>query len=362
MLLTLAASTSYAAGTGGAGTPVTPIVRAVKCASSQASSCPGGKVVRGSEAILRGSNLEAVTSVVFRGHRTPGDDVTAKPSGSSPRTIRIRVPERAHAGRLALLDRYGGRSTMRRRFALLESYAKPLTPKGGQSLFFYDAERQPTFTFTARVAGAARVEVVDVRTGASVADWAVQLTPGSPQTLTWDGQAAGKPAPRGTYRFRFADTARALLSAAPESEDPFQLADHRFPIAGAHDLGQTPTNGFAGGRNHKGQDMFARCGTRLVAARGGRVEFAGYHAAAGNYVVIDGARTGVDYVYMHMLRAPLVRTGQRVRTGSQLGQVGETGRATGCHLHLEMWSAPGWYSGGSPYDPLPSLREWDAYS
>jgi murein DD-endopeptidase MepM/ murein hydrolase activator NlpD len=65
---------------------------------------------------------------------------------------------------------------------------------------------------------------------------------------------------------------------------------------------------------------------------------------------------------MHMREAPLVRTGQRVFTGQALGEVGESGRASGCHLHFEMWSAPGWYEGGRAFDPLPSLRAWDAYS
>jgi len=72
--------------------------------------------------------------------------------------------------------------------------------------------------------------------------------------------------------------------------------------------------------------------------------------------VIDGANTGVDYVYMHLRRPPLVRTGDRVFTGQKIGEVGETGRATGCHLHFEMWTAPGWYAGGRAFDPLPSLR------
>jgi hypothetical protein len=27
-----------------------------------------------------------------------------------------------------------------------------------------------------------------------------------------------------------------------------------------------------------------------------------------------------------------------------------------------MWSAPGWYEGGSPFDPLAYLQKWDAYS
>ena len=108
--------------------------------------------------------------------------------------------------------------------------------------------------------------------------------------------------------------------------------------------------------------MFASCGTRIAAARGGRVRFAGYQANAGNYVVITSKATDLDYVYMHMQATPLVSTGDQVRTGQPLGSVGDTGRAHGCHLHFELWSAPGWYSGGDPFDPLPRLRQWDAWS
>jgi murein DD-endopeptidase MepM/ murein hydrolase activator NlpD len=102
---------------------------------------------------------------------------------------------------------------------------------------------------------------------------------------------------------------------------------------------------------------------RYTPGRGARgVQYAGYQSAAGYYVVIDGAETGTDYVYMHMLAPPLVQTGQRVFAGQEIGEVGEAGRATGCHLHLEMWSAPGWYEGGKAFDPLPSLESWDGFS
>lgn len=351
-----------AAGTGGTATPGVPSVQAASCVPNPRLGCPPRRLVRGGKAVLRGFNLAPVTGVIFRGHDTRRDDARARVQRRSARRLVVKIPTRAHGGRLTLVDRYGSRVTTRRRFALSETTSMPITPRTGRPIFYFDGRQRPSFTFDARAAGEGQVELVDAETGDTVRTWVLRVSPGAQQTITWDGNAAGKPAPPGEYRFRMADGSRAFLSAASEAEEPFVLADHVFPIRGKHDLGQTPTNGFGGGRNHKGQDMFARCGTGIVAARGGTVAYAGYHSAAGNYVVIDGSGSGVDYVYMHMLRAPLVRTGQRVRTGESLGQVGETGRATGCHLHFEMWSAPGWYAGGSPFDPLPSLRKWDAYS
>ena len=136
-----------------------------------------------------------------------------------------------------------------------------------------------------------------------------------------------------------------------------------FPIQGEHDYGSATSRfGDARGRPHKGQDVFAECGTPLVAAAGGEVRYAGYQSSAGNYIVIEGADPAQDYVYMHLSARALFRTGQTVETGEQIGTVGETGNAQGCHLHFELWTAPGWYEGGSAFDPLPSLRAWDRES
>jgi murein DD-endopeptidase MepM/ murein hydrolase activator NlpD len=217
-----------------------------------------------------------------------------------------------------------------------------------------------------------RVELIRGADGAAVATWEPgAVAPGVPQTVRWDGTAAGKVQKDGVYQFRVTATdasgARAVSSQAPAGPVParapgaFTFLGYRFPILGAHGYGEFAA-AFGGGRGHQGQDVFAACGTPLVAARGGVVEFKQYHSRAGYYLVIDGDQTGVDFVYMHLREAALVSKGDRVRTGQLIGFAGDTGRADGCHLHFEQWSAPGWYTGGSALDPLPALRAWDAQS
>jgi len=132
-----------------------------------------------------------------------------------------------------------------------------------------------------------------------------------------------------------------------------------FPVRARHTYG----DGFGAGRGHQGQDIFARCGARLVAAEGGRIQTRDYHYAAGNYVVIDVRGSAKDHVYMHLERRSPYGRGDRVPTGAKIGTVGETGNASGCHLHFELWSAPGYYEGGSPMARVTKvLRRWDRQS
>ena len=63
---------------------------------------------------------------------------------------------------------------------------------------------------------------------------------------------------------------------------------------------------------------------------------------------------------MHLGSASPLKVGAEVATGDPVGEVGDTGRAAGCHLHFEEWTAPGWYTGGRAVDPLPLLERLEA--
>ena len=149
---------------------------------------------------------------------------------------------------------------------------------------------------------------------------------------------------------------QVVPAPAPKAATPAPDLPSAFPIKGDYDYG-TEVNRFGGGRNHKGQDVFADCGTPLVAGLAGKVTVAKWQDAAGNYVVVQ-ADDGTSQAYMHMKKPAIVSRGDRVEAGQQIGLVGDTGRATGCHLHFELWTAPGWYEGGEAIDPLPTLKRW----
>jgi murein DD-endopeptidase MepM/ murein hydrolase activator NlpD len=196
------------------------------------------------------------------------------------------------------------------------------------------------------------------------------VAPNTEMRIRWDGATSeGRPARNGRYSFRIGaqgatvPVARASTSTAPLSLD-FALYGYAFPILGTHDFGSSAGRFGAGrsGHTHQGQDTMAACGTPLIAARGGTVQYSGYQGAAGNYVVIDGKGTTLDFMYAHLAEPSPLLTGDTVRTGQPIGIVGDTGDATACHLHFEIWTAPGWYEGGSPVDPLPYLEKWDRYS
>jgi len=94
-------------------------------------------------------------------------------------------------------------------------------------------------------------------------------------------------------------------------------------------------------RYHTGFDFSAPIGTPIYAPTAGVVVHAGSGGKAagwaGNYVVIKHA-DGTQTLYAHMSSIS-VQSGTRVIGGTRLGQVGQTGRAFGPHLHFEVYPA-----------------------
>ena len=81
----------------------------------------------------------------------------------------------------------------------------------------------------------------------------------------------------------------------------------------------------------------------LTAADSGTVITASYSDGYGNYIIIDHGN-GMQTLYAH-LSGMAVGEGSSVSQGQTIGYVGATGRATGTHLHFEV------FVGGSRTDP-----------
>ena len=384
----MAAPAAAAQSSGGGTTYVaTPKVSKVTCLRSCASKqrARGGSVLK-----ITGTALASVDQVTYLGSYGRSDDVSVKVRPGSDQRISARVPIGAVTGPISLSTPAGGRSAPTKPVLILP----PLPPEPNAELSpvpgpsangaprletgtsrtkaFVGA--RPGVTFSFRLSGASasalKVELVSAGDGVVVKTWTPQeVPPDQVQSISWSGRLGRAAATPGRYSFRLtaasADGAEAHSSQSGDvGRDSFDLYDNLFPVRGRHDYGGTGAHFGAGraGHSHQGQDVMAKCGTRMVAARGGRIKFKQYHAAAGHYIVIDGDGTDLDYVYMHLDQPSPFGEGDRVYTGQTIGAVGDSGNARGCHLHFELWGAPGWYDGGKPFDPFPSLQAWDSWS
>lgn len=119
-----------------------------------------------------------------------------------------------------------------------------------------------------------------------------------------------------------------------------------WPVSGTI----TSNFGWRHGRMHKGLDIWSSKKSRqaIDASLGGKVVKAGYHSDYGNMVVIDHGG-GWTTLYAHLSRIT-VGVGQQVTSGQCLGFMGQTGNATGYHLHFEV------HKHGEAMNPLRVLR------
>jgi murein DD-endopeptidase MepM/ murein hydrolase activator NlpD len=89
-------------------------------------------------------------------------------------------------------------------------------------------------------------------------------------------------------------------------------------------------------KSHQGVDYAAPEGTPVWAAADGKIVFRAEKGGAGNMVILQHPG-GLKTLYMHLLRfAPDQKVGDAVKAKTIIGYVGQTGLATGPHLHFGM--------------------------
>ncbi len=99
---------------------------------------------------------------------------------------------------------------------------------------------------------------------------------------------------------------------------------------------------------HKGIDFGGDVGDPIFATADGNVSQTGYDRAMGNYIYLKHGN-GLETVYMHLSKS-LVKKGQNVKKGEQIGKLGSTGRSTGPHLHYEV------HKNGEAINPKPYIK------
>lgn len=99
---------------------------------------------------------------------------------------------------------------------------------------------------------------------------------------------------------------------------------------------------------HNGIDLANAMGTPVHAAMGGRVAYLGMNRGYGRFILIDHGG-GFQTLYAHLSKW-MVSRGEEVRTGQEIGQMGDTGYSTGPHLHFTI------YKNGVPVNPLNYLN------
>ena len=89
-----------------------------------------------------------------------------------------------------------------------------------------------------------------------------------------------------------------------------------------------------GSKMHKGLDLSANRGTRILSADGGTVTFSGWKGGYG-YCIIVSHHNGYETLYGHCSKL-IADVGDNVRRGDLIAEVGSTGASTGNHLHFEV--------------------------
>ena len=133
----------------------------------------------------------------------------------------------------------------------------------------------------------------------------------------------------------------------------YRMAIEKLPLAIPVTDNFRYTSGFGRrwGRMHEGIDMAGPVGTPIHVTGDGVVTFAGRSGAYGNLIKIRH-ELGTETRYAHLSRIH-VKVGDRVSQGDRIGDMGNTGRSTGPHLHYEV------RMNGRAVDPMSFIKAAD---
>ncbi|MCB5198296.1 Murein DD-endopeptidase MepM and murein hydrolase activator NlpD, contain LysM domain [Loktanella sp. DSM 29012] len=146
-----------------------------------------------------------------------------------------------------------------------------------------------------------------------------------------------------------AERANGILNRLDEI-NLYRIAAEKAPFDTPVKAAYRFTSGFGQrwGRLHAGTDFAAPVGTPIYATADGVVTNAGWSSGYGRLIKIQH-EFGIETRYAH-LSAMRVKVGQRVSRGERIGDMGNSGRSTGSHLHYEV------RVGGTPVNPMTYIR------
>ncbi|GAA6207795.1 DUF5930 domain-containing protein [Cognatishimia sp. WU-CL00825] len=132
-----------------------------------------------------------------------------------------------------------------------------------------------------------------------------------------------------------AKRANALLNGL-DRLNMYRIAAETVPFANPVKSAVRFTSGFGmrWGRMHKGADFAGPTGTNIYSTADGVVAHAGWLSGYGRLIKIKHAN-GIETRYAHLAKIR-VNVGQRVSRGDHIGDMGNSGRSTGTHLHYEV--------------------------
>ena len=223
---------------------------------------------------------------------------------------------------------------------------------------YFDGKRSSSLSYLFKADRAAdiRIDVITAK-GGEVVDSIVKRhqKPFSNYTASWDGLLEnGRIAPNGDYRFKVSQ-----LSGGGGAGAKFSFYDHIFPLRGKHKygdgLGVRPWSRRPGRlrevRNQDRRRPWRASSSRRLSVRGRLLRS---HRRCQERATTTSTPTCSE---------PAARPRAHASApGQVIGFESDTGRASGCHMHFELWSSPGWYEGGHVLNPTKPLKAWDKYS